>query len=369
MNVTPLFGGSTLRVRLSNRFGTRAITFDSIYIGKQQDGAALVPGSSRQVRFRGKRKVRIPRGEEVRSDRVRLSYSAFERLAVSLYARRITGGVTQHFTAAQRSFFTPAGAGDLGAEESGTAFTQSTTSRFFVTGIDVRAPKRVAAIVTFGDSLTDGLQARSVPFRQAGIDDDARYPDFLARRLLDQKQPRYSVLNAGISGNRILTGGRYIFGRRALSRYRADVGALSGATDVIVLEGINDFGAIPSATAKDVIDGLRRLVRRLQRLRPSSSGRKHFNVLVGTLLPARNAPAFGDGSALANARRELVNRYIRTSGIGDGVVDFDAALRDPANPSQLKPLYDSGDHLHPSSAGYKAMADAVPITRVRGSGC
>jgi lysophospholipase L1-like esterase len=321
------------------------------------------------VLFRGKRNVRIPRGEEVRSDPVRLSYSAFERLAVSLYARRITGGVTQHFTAAQRSFFTPAGAGDLGAEESGATFTQSTTSRFFVTGIDVRTPKRVAAIATFGDSLTDGLQAPPVPFRRAGIDEDARYPDFLARRLLAQSQPRYSVLNAGISGNRILTGGQYIFGRRALSRYRADVGRLSGATDVIVLEGINDFGAIPSATAKDVINGLRRLVRRLQRLRPRSSGRKRFNVLVGTLLPAHNAPAFGDGSALANARRELVNRYIRTSGIGDGVVDFDAALRDPANPSRLNPPYDSGDHLHPSSAGYEAMADVVPIERLQGSGC
>jgi lysophospholipase L1-like esterase len=325
------------------------------------------------VLFRGNRKVRIPPGAEVRSDRIRLKFSAFERLAVSLYARRIVGGATQHFTAAQRSFFTSPGAGDRGADEGGAAFTQSTVSRFFVSGIDVRKPRRVAAIVTFGDSLTDGLQASpGIPnsrFNAAGIDEDARYPDFLARRLLGRAQPRFSVLNAGISGNRILSGGPYIFGRSALSRYRTDVASLSGATDVIVLEGINDFGAIPSATARDVINGLRKLVRRLQRLRPRAPRRKRLNVLVGTLLPAGNAPAFGTNAALTNARREQVNRFIRTSGIGNGVVDFDAALRDPANPAQLNPLYDSGDHLHPSSAGYRAMAGAVPLGELRGPGC
>ena len=372
MNVTPLFGGSTLRFRLSNRFGRQTVTFDSVYVGKQQAGAALLPGTNRRVRFRGRRKVRIRAGDEVTSDRVRLPFSAFERLAVSLYIRTDTGNVTEHFQAAQTSYLTPPGSGDHAGEESAGAFTQATSSRFFVTGVDVRASTRTSAVVTFGDSITAGYRARPNftrdPAIPAGFDQAVRYPDFLARRLAAQAS-RYSVLNAGISGNQILRGAPSPSGLRALSRFRDDVRHLSGATDVIVLEGINDLGAAPSASSKDVIDGLRQLVGGLERLTSRSPRRRRLNVLVGTLLPSGGTPLFEYGTELTNARRQRINQFIRTSRIGSGVVDFDAALRDPADPSRLNPIYDSGDHVHPSPAGLEAMAGAVPLRRLRGSGC
>jgi lysophospholipase L1-like esterase len=155
-------------------------------------------------------------------------------------------------------------------------------------------------------------------------------------------------------------------GPRTLSRLEDDVLAQAGVTDVIVLAGTNDLGQPPSASAEEVIAGLTELVERLSAARP---GRRPLKVFVGTLLPAGGYELFDFGSAETNARRERVNHFIRTSGIGDGVVDFDRAVRDPVDPARLRPEYDSGDHLHPNAAGYRAMARAVRLGALRGSPC
>jgi hypothetical protein len=167
VNLTPLYSGSTLRVRLSNRFGRRAVTFDSIYVGKQQSGAALVPGSNRQVLFHGKRTVTIPRGRDVRSDRVQLSFSALEHLAVSLYARGETGGGTEHFQAAQTSYFTPRGSGDHTTEE-GARVRGAGDSSFALTAGGPRGTRGTVCVPLLGKRRTMAMDGRIRRARRIG---------------------------------------------------------------------------------------------------------------------------------------------------------------------------------------------------------
>jgi len=357
MIVTPHRGGSATRVRLTNRFGDRPVRFEHAHVALRQSGAELVPGSGRRLTFRGRQEVTIAPGASTVSDPVQLGFAAFQDLAVSLYAERATGPTTEHVVARQTSFLTAPGEGDHAADESPEAFSATTTAWSFLEAVEVGAPKRVGTVVALGDSITDGYQRRAFPVGEnaGGIDLNERYPDFLARRLLDARGPNApSVLNAGISGNRVLRDGVTDQGRSALARVDADVLAAAGVTDVILLEGINDLGQTPRATPGELIEGLRQLVRRLRAAK--------LNVLLGTLTPAG-----GTRRRKANAGRKLVNEWIRTSGVP--AVDFDAAVRDPADPSRLQPEYDSGDHLHPNSAGYRAMADAVDLSALRGTPC
>lgn len=363
--LTPLRGGGVLRVRLSNRFGDDPVTFDGAFVGKQLAGAQLVAGSSRPLRFAGAASVTIPAGDEVVSDPVRLPFRAFERLAVSLDLHGEVAAATQHAEAAQTSYFTATGDGGRAAREDATGYTGITISRPFVTGIDVLAPRRIGVVAAIGDSITDGTQS-DAQLRTLGIDEDARYPDFLARRLAASRHGRsLTVVNLGIGGNRVLRD--YILpfaGPSLLARLAADVLARDDVTDVILLEGINDLGTPPFPTAGELIDGLERAVRML---RAPRGGRPPLRVLVGTLTPAGTAilPTY----VAAEEERQKVNAYIRTSGIGDGVVDFDRALRDPVAPSRLASAYDNGDGLHPSSAGYARMADEVDLALLAGRDC
>jgi lysophospholipase L1-like esterase len=363
--LTPLRGGRVLRVRLSNRFGDQPVTFDAAFLGKQLADARLVAGSSRPLRFAGAASVTIAAGAEVVSDPVRLPFRAFERLAVSLDLRGEIAAATQHAEAAQTSFFTATGDGGRAAREDAAGFTGTTISRPFVTGVDVLAPRRVGVVAAVGDSITDGTQS-DAQLRTLGIDEDARYPDFLARRIAASRHGRrLTVINLGIGGNRVLRD--YILpfaGPALLARLEADVLAREDVTDVILLEGINDLGTPPFPGAAELIDGLERAVRTV---RTPRDGRPPLHVLVGTLTPAGSAilPTY----VAAEEERQKVNAYIRTSGIGDGVVDFDRALRDPVAPSRLAAAYDNGDGLHPSSAGYARMADEVDLALLAGRDC
>ena len=357
MILTPHLAGPTLRAHLSNRFGAQPLTLDRVSIAQRQSGASLVSGSSRSLTFGGRRSVTLPAGADVVSDPLRFTVVPFVDLAVSLYVPGVTGPATEHFTARQTSYLTGLTTGDRSADVDGAAFATTTTSWYFVDGIDVMAPSDSAAVVTFGDSITDGYRGQGsagVP-NPEGLDLNVRYPDFLQHRLLAAGR-QLSVLNAGIGGNRILRNGGVRWAERRVTPAAGDAISQAGVTDVIILEGINDIGQTPQASAADIIAGLEQLVEQLH-----IAG---LSVLLGTLTPAGGTDGIY-GSAAVNDTRQAVNTWIRSSGVADGVVDFDAAVRDPQDPSRINPVYDGSDHLHFNPAGYEAMADAVNLAALQ----
>jgi lysophospholipase L1-like esterase len=334
--------GRRLRVRLSNAFGTVPIVIPSIHVAIRSEGAAIVKGTDRTVSFSGSPSVTIPPGALVVSDAVTLPVPALADLAVSIFLQGNGGSATSH----NLGGISYLAAGDMTASEDAAPFTAMLPWWFFLSGIEVLAGKQADAIVAFGDSITDG--AGSTP------DTNSRWPDELARRLVGHHR-RIAVLNEGIAGNRLLTDG--FFGPNALSRFDRDVLAQTGAAFVIVLEGINDIGnSSPAAevSANDIIAGLRQLVIRAHARR--------LKIIGGTLTPFEGTTLPGFFSQEGEMKREAVNAFIRTTTLFDGVIDFDKAVRDPTRPTQLLPAYDSGDHLHPNDAGYKAMADAVDLS-------
>jgi lysophospholipase L1-like esterase len=330
--------GSDIRVRLSNAFGTVPVTFDSVYLGRQATGAALVAGSNREVTFGGSPSVTIPKGAEVLSDPVPIAVAAQSNLAVSVHVAGATGEVTGHPDAQQDNYY---GDGDIAASGSAGSYTNTIGSWFFLDGLVVDAPTQTGTVLTLGDSITDGYQ--STP------DANHRWPDYLAARLL--RLPgvaQAGVANEGISGNEVLADGAGVSAQARLDR---DVLAQPGARTVVFLEGINDIGNGVATSAAQLIAADEQIIARAH-----ADG---LRILGGTLVPFAGA---GYYSPQKETVREALNNWIRTSGAFDGVVDFDQALRDPANPITMLPKYDSGDHLHPNDAGYQAMADAVNLS-------
>ncbi len=338
-------GGERLRVKLSNALGTRPVRFAHTTVGLQQvpGSAAVAPRSLRDLTFHGQRSVTVPAGEEVYSDPVGLPVAEAADLFVTTYTPEPSGPVTQHSTALATSYYATDGedhAGDL----DGAGLPSTTQSWHHVTEVDVQPDRAGAAagsgaVVALGDSITDGLVSTPGANR--------RWPDLLAARLrASGAAGRLGVLNAGISGNRVLTEGG---GPSALSRLDRDVLRRAGAQAVIVLLGINDIQQIPGqGSADEIIAGLREIADR--------SRAAGLRVLGGTLTPFGGWVTY---SPEQEAAREAVNEWIRGSGSFDAVVDFDAAVRDPADPHRMAARYDSGDHLHPNEAGFAVMADAV----------
>ncbi len=345
-------GGRRLRLRLSNRFGTGPLKIDRVTVARRRSGARVAPGSVRPVRFGGGRSVTIARGADVVSDAAPLRFRAFSDLAVSLYVLGPSGPSTVHPVANEIGSYTAIG--DRTRVASGVGFGSASQAWPFLTGVEVEAPRRVGTLVALGDSITDGYQSSVA--RRPG-EHNTRWPDFLARRLASRDRP-FSVVNSGISGNRLrLDGLISIYGPSALSRLDSDVLAVPGVKTVIVLEGINDIGQPPPVSPAQVIAGLRQVILRLR-----FAG---IRVLAGTLTPSGGFGVATYGNAEANTRRVAVNRWISRTGLAHGVIDFDRAVRDPSRPSRLRPAYDSGDHLHPNARGYRAMAGAVPLQELR----
>lgn len=368
MIVTPHLGGRSLRLRLSNRAGSAPATVDGVTVGRRGPGAAVVAGTVRGVAFDGKPTVTIPAGQDAVSDPVTLTFAAFEQLAVSAYVAGTLSRPSEHFVTRQTSYLSPAGSGDHAADESGAAFVQPTTTAFsngwfLLSGVDVLAPGATGAVVTFGDSITDGFQSKPTPTTEelSTIDADTRYPDFLARRLIAAKLP-LSVLNAGISGNRVLQDGLVPpFGPKGVDRFAADVLAQPGVSQVIVLEGINDIGQTRGISAADLIGGYTRLI--------AAAHAAGLPIQLGTLTPSGGNANPAYGAAAADALRQQVNAWIRGQRLADGVIDFDAAVRDPQDPSRIEAPYDGSDHLHFSPAGYEAMARAIDLTTLARPAC
>jgi lysophospholipase L1-like esterase len=342
-------GGRTLRVRLSNAYGTRKLPIGAAQVALRREGAGIVPGSGRPLTFNGAPSTTIPAGALVVSDPVELEVPPLVDLAVSVY---LPGDVpesfqvTGHGNAHQTNYLSPPGdfvaAAELPVQETTEAF-------LFVSGVDVLAPRETGGIVAFGDSLTDANISQ--------LDANHRWPDQLARRLVAREGGRLlGVMNQGIGGNRILHDGR---GDSGLRRFDRDVLAQPGVTHVVVLLGINDIrnrGQNPAeiVTADEMIAGLHQLA-----VRAHAGGLKIFG---GTLLTFENE-TFNPGfyTPEGEAKRQAVNAWIRHGGAFDAVIDFEAALRDPSHPTQMLPRWDCGDHLHPSDAGYLHMGDIIDL--------
>jgi lysophospholipase L1-like esterase len=361
MVVTPHLAGDVLRIHLSNRFGATPITLGPVTVGVQKSGPSLLAGSERAVTFGGAATVTIPPGGEVISDRVSLTFGAFENLAVSVDVPGSIQSPTEHAITRQTSYLTPPGTGDHAAGIPGTAFTQvaSSSGWYFLDGIDVIAGARTGAVVAFGDSLTDGYQAvDSTEAEQLStIDTNSRYPDYLQRRLIAAGLPM-SVLNAGITGNQLLSG-LYspVYAAGGLVRFSWDALAQAGVTDVIVLEGVNDLSNAEQSTNPEQISTVvQKLIAAYEQL-ISEAHAAGLKIQLGTLTPLVAVPDI-------NALRLQVNQWIRTQTLSDGIVDFDAAVRDPSDPNQLDPAYDGGDGGHLDPAGYEAMADAVDLNQL-----
>jgi len=363
MVVHPTIGGHRVRVRLSHRYGAAPALVTHATLGVRRHGAAAVPRSVRTLRFHAQRSVRLAPGQDILSDPVSLRFRRGQDLLVSLHLPHAVGRPTQHAYTNQTNYLSARRKGDHAADTSGRAFGVRAAGRpagwYFLSGVDVRAPRRTHAVVAIGDSITDGVQRAAVR-GQAVAHPNTRYTDFLSDRLaVGRARPRMSVLNGGIGGNRVLSAATppRANGAAALDRFRADALQQAGVTDVIIIEGINDLGTDQSLGARALIDALWLLVRQAQ-----MAG---LRVHLGTLTPAFGArQGESQGSLTTERRRQLVNRWIRASGVADGVVDFDRAVRDPAQPARLRPVYDSGDHLHPSTAGYRAMARAVRLSEL-----
>ncbi len=361
----PSIWGPVARMRFSNAFGTQPLTLDGVFIGLQQGGASVLPGTNQPVRFAGQARVTIPPGGQVWTDPVALPFAADpanpllngRKLAVSLAVVGASGPMTWHAKALQTSYATAPGAGARGAEEAEAAFPHPTASWFFLDALDMAAPAGTPVIVAFGDSITDGTAST--------MNGDDRWPDVLARRLPPN---RVAVVNAGIGGNQVVGPAAYSpqapfpGGPSALMRLERDVTSLTGVTHLIWLEGTNDFSRNGNATSEAVQAGMRQGVARLRAAVPG------IRVIGATVTSALGSTSAAHGFAEQDQKRQALNAFIRTSGVFDAVADFDAATLDPAT-GGMRAVFvpDSttggpGDRLHPNRAGYVAMANAIDLT-------
>jgi lysophospholipase L1-like esterase len=345
-------GGTMVRVRFTNMYGAAPLDIGRASIGLTGDGALIAGGTDVRLSFGGKPSVVIPPGGEAVSDPVPLTAQGLQDLSVSLFLPSPTGPPTEHAMAQQRGYVA---GGDHALDPGGSAFTAQDSSWYFIGSVDVltRAPT-AGAIVALGDSITDGVGSRDGA--------NARWPNDLARRL-DSGGQAIGVVDEGIGGNRVLSDPPCC-GVSAEARFGRDVAERSGARVVILLEGINDIGQVRTTgplraphddvSAAQIIAGDEEIIREAH-----AAG---LQIIGATLTPFGGSVHW---TAAGAVKRDEVNSWILTSGAFDGVIDFANMLADPADPQRLDPAYDSGDHLHPNDAGYKAMADAISLTMLR----
>ena len=334
--------GTSVRVRLANSFGDRAVTFGRVSVGLRGTGAALAPGTLRAVAFAGQPSATVAAGAEVSSDPVALTVASGQDLVVSVYVPNPTGPATWHRSALQTSYLSTSG--DHARDTGAGAYATTTGHWFFLDAVNVLSTTAPGTVVALGDSITDGSGSTSNANR--------RWPDVLAARLAARPGTSgvESVVDEGIAGNKVLTDTPRN-GVSALHRLTRDVLQRRGLRQVILLEGVNDLrSSTPPATADQIIAGYRQIVDRLHA--------RQVKVYGATLTPIEGS---GGYSAAMERERQALNTWIRTGGVFDAVVDFDVATQDPADPLRFRPAYDSGDHLHPNDAGYRAMGEAIDL--------
>jgi len=341
-------GGSEIRLRLSNRFGTTPLHLTTVHIATPLSSSSdkIVPASDKALTFSGSSDVSIPPHADYISDPVSFAVSALSDLAITLHVDVSPAEQTGHPGSRATSYFTH---GDsVSAVELPVAKTCE--HWYFIAGIDVLAPPQANAVVILGDSITDGHGVTT--------NGNDRWTDVLARRLQSQSSTRnVAILNHGIGGNHLLTDG---LGPNALSRFDHDVIAQPGARYLIILEGINDIGMLArtgevSRAERDAL--VHRIIGAYQQMIPRAHTH-NIKVVGATIMPFVGSDYYHPGPA-TEADRQAINEWIRTPGHFDALIDFDQITRDPAHPERLLPDFDSGDHLHPSPAGYAAMAEGV----------
>jgi lysophospholipase L1-like esterase len=356
-------GGHALRLRLSNAFGEHGVRFDSVYVGLRGSGANVRPGTNRRATFAASPSVTISVGASVVSDPVDLPVSSLDELVISLYVPGSTGAPTMHVFANQVNFVSDSG--DFAADEGESAFViPAFGCWYYLESVEVLAsPSVKGAVLALGDSLTDGLGST--------WDANARYTDFLARRLLEGPPGHaMSVINEGLTGNRVLNDSP-CFGAKIGARLDRDVLARRGVVAVIYTQGSNDFGfpvvdaeatGLPpecfspptEVSVEEVIEGYRQVIARVR-----AAGIRIFGA---TLNPIKGG---FEWSPATEQKRQALNAWILESGEFDGVFDFAAAVADPSDPESLAPWFDSGDHIHPNDDGFAAMAAAIDLDELR----
>jgi lysophospholipase L1-like esterase len=342
-------GGSRVRVRLDNAFGPTPLTVGHATIAVRQSGAVPVAAPV-TLTFGGARQVTMPAGGQAYSDPLPFSVPADSDLLVSLYLPGTVRLAPMHSQGLQDMYSSADGGTDHAAD--GADFPVNNLFGFWtvLSGIEVTGPSH-STVVAFGDSITDGYAS--------AVNGNQRWPNYLARRLLAAYGPKApAVADEGISGNKVLSDtfnglpGTGVDGVKATARLDRDVLSQGGVRTVIVLEGINDVSS--DASAADVIAGLTRIA--------DTAHAYGLRVVAGTLTPTEGCSCTNPSRS---AVRDQINAFIRNSGgVFDAWVDFDAAVRNPADPEAMLPQYDSGDHLHPNGAGYQAMADAIDLRRL-----
>lgn len=343
-------GGHAVRIRFSNELGTGPLIIGAAHIARPgQAPGSVDPATDHILTFSGRPSITVPVGAPVLSDPVVLDLKSLDSLSISLYVPRDTGPAATHPLGQATAYLSDGGDATAAATFSNP---KTSTARFFISGVEVDATD-AGTVVTLGDSITDGYGSM--------VDANHRWPDVLAERLVAAHMA-LGVVDAGISGNRILHDlPEAQFGPAALARFDRDVLSVPAVRTVILMESINDIGHPGSAdlheqavTADDITAGMRQIVDRAH-----AHG---IRVLGATLTPYADTIFPGYYTEEGEKERQAVNRWIRESGGFDGVIDFDAVVRDPAHPDHIAAQYDFGDHLHPNDAGYRKMGETVDLS-------
>ncbi len=339
-------GGPRLRVRLSNAYGTQPLRIGAASV------AAHAGATPQPLSFDGQPGVSIEPGQERLSDPLAVATDDRKALQISVFVPGPTPVQTFHWEGRQTSWIAP---GDQ-SQAQALSGASSTTARLFLTGIEVEAPASARSVVVIGDSITDGATA--------SLDQDQRWTDHLAARLASRG---VAVVNAGISGGRLLRDG---MGESALARFRRDVLDQPGVVSVVVLIGINDISWPGTAFARNQARPTLAELQAGYRTLAEQAHRRGLRILGATLTPFAGAlpgtPLDDYYQPDKEALRQQLNAWLRSDSPFDAVIDLDAALRDPADPSRMAAAYDSGDHLHPGDAGNRAMAEAVDLEVLMG---
>jgi lysophospholipase L1-like esterase len=339
-------GGDTVRIKLSNRFGASPLAFSGVHLALSTGAGNIDPGTDRPVTFGGQTAVTLAPGAELLSDAVALPVAALAMLAVTMHFAGAAVLRTVHSTGLQTTYIAPGN--QLSAANIVPNLAILRESYYALAAVETSSTEATKVVVAFGDSLTDGVGS--------GVNASKRYPDQLDDRLKAGGFARVGVVNAGIGGNRWLND---FAGPSGNSRFQRDVLEVSGVTHTIIQMGINDIGfsvdAAPTqeVSAQQIIDSIGAAVAKAKA--------RGIKVLLGTLAPYKGSASF---DASGEAKRQAVNAAIRGAAGIDGVVDFDLVLQNPADPASMNPAFDSGDHLHPNSAGYAAIAAAIDLSKL-----